>query len=1107
MDIDINRLSAILFSSTKNVEFIHQLNQALRYMIERDSQYVASERSAPQIWECKWLNQPNVYGYPKGYTVWINTMTYDQLLGANRQVIESYVTNNPLLNMRYNQISLTDSAARNKFLINAMKGQADPSVSAIYCLGDIQQKAQIRVSTIDNNKAYPTDLCCWEDFFVYQSYDENVNMLLSAARDSMNDVVNEHISSYHRIGMNEITLRSEGYFKKDPFSLEDVQTQNFFDHSHCNEMRGFDFVKRWKMLADGSAWCKIWNSGYIEQGGFVDNIPGEALIPVDFMTTYNYPLGASFYQRDYTTYAGQYHINNSLQANNRYVVTVTPVMDSDSQPYPDHPVNIANELVYSSVDMTNMSNTGFSIVNTDMERNRYSKYSWHACGYKVLTADSQMFDGIPSVKTTTDSTPFVITAAGMLQAFNDNEYVVVKVPENVVSISDRVFEGNTYMRSIILPSGLEDIGISSFAGCQSLKGVSLPKNITSVPEYAFYNCNELVYMKISENANFIGTRAFSNDSNFSTFNRFADNDPSHTFDKVGDYAFSSTAFKTLNLSLRSAGIDNFWGDYCFANCNNLEEVNILSACYMSNGMFSNCKKLKTVNFKNNQTSYVYPNVFDGCSSLTGITLPSKIWYISEEMFKDCSSLKYVKFNDYDASNAAINLVQRNAFNGCSNLQSLELPASLTSLDQLDDACLCGCALTSITFHGISKSGIIEDNGEFKYTILSSGMFRLQHNCNVICKDGETLNYVYNPYDLVEYSQPTNYLTAVNTTITSNFKTAKQCIDASYSYWWYYNASQLYAQANDRATPCLFIYSLLGCKPCQVYMNKIFNNANFQNWAKKQKFYLCGMEVDKQPYYNQQLKFCVEQLVPNAQNFAKEDMGQSEKDVIPNALGNIYRRWRVDSGLLNSNLTTPVLMFYYNNGSRTKSFVHSFHNIDREIDSWGVDGVIQCLKSLCLYYFDNNNLNSPSFVVDAVKEFDIDDYRINSESQSDDKYVVIPTTTDGRVLTTTQDVNSYIAQCVGPDCTSNGTPYLMNCGFLDVPFLINTFEGIDSYTTIADVNSFLQRGENARYSFKIGEKYYKFSLSTTNTMPVPTCIVGMSTAVGGAPVWTLTENPG
>ena len=71
-----------------------------------------------------------------------------------------------------------------------------------------------------------------------------------------------------------------------------------------------------------------------------------------------------------------------------------------------------------------------------------------------------------------------------------------------------------------------------------------------------------------------------------------------------------------------------------------------------------------------------------------------------------------------------------------------------------------------------------------------------------------------------------------------------------------------------------------------------------------------MEVQKQPSLDAELNYCVNTLVPTALNFAKEDQGQTLNDVVPNALGNKYRRWRVDNSLLNSNLTTPVIVFYY-----------------------------------------------------------------------------------------------------------------------------------------------------------------------------------------------------
>lgn len=46
---------------------------------------------------------------------------------------------------------------------------------------------------------------------------------------------------------------------------------------------------------------------------------------------------------------------------------------------------------------------------------------------------------------------------------------------------------------------------------------------------------------------------------------------------------------------------------------------------MSQGMFKNCDKLSKVEFTKNTTSYyTYPGVFENCTSLTSIVLPSKM---------------------------------------------------------------------------------------------------------------------------------------------------------------------------------------------------------------------------------------------------------------------------------------------------------------------------------------------------------------------------------------------------------------------------------------------------------------------------------------------------
>ena len=56
MELDTEKLKTALFSSDRNTSFIRQMNQALKYLIEKDNTFVNMDKSAPAIWECKWLN-------------------------------------------------------------------------------------------------------------------------------------------------------------------------------------------------------------------------------------------------------------------------------------------------------------------------------------------------------------------------------------------------------------------------------------------------------------------------------------------------------------------------------------------------------------------------------------------------------------------------------------------------------------------------------------------------------------------------------------------------------------------------------------------------------------------------------------------------------------------------------------------------------------------------------------------------------------------------------------------------------------------------------------------------------------------------------------------
>ena len=113
-----------------------------------------------------------------------------------------------------------------------------------------------------------------------------------------------------------------------------------------------------------------------------------------------------------------------------------------------------------------------------------------------------------------------------------------------------------------------------------------------------------------------------------------------------------------------------------------------------------------------------------------------------------------------------------------------------------------------------------------------------------------------------------------------------------------------------------------------------------------------------------------------------------------------------------------------------------------------------------------------------------------------KYIVVPTAkgTNDPLMTTSavdQDISNR---------TLNGIYYIMGCDFDNVPYLVNKFSGISECMSIEDVNSLVSRGNNAKYMFKIGDKYYKYSMSTTDTRLVrPACSDALLEA--GSPVWT------
>lgn len=90
-----------------------------------------------------------------------------------------------------------------------------------------------------------------------------------------------------------------------------------------------------------------------------------------------------------------------------------------------------------------------------------------------------MFDN-DVIKTTAGESAFSIDSNGNLTAFDDDDYVLVVVPETVLAINNGVFEGCTNVRSFVLPKSLTGIGSRSFYNCSSMRGIVIPDSVKSI---------------------------------------------------------------------------------------------------------------------------------------------------------------------------------------------------------------------------------------------------------------------------------------------------------------------------------------------------------------------------------------------------------------------------------------------------------------------------------------------------------------------------------------------------------------------------------------------------------------------------------------------------
>ncbi len=225
--------------------------------------------------------------------------------------------------------------------------------------------------------------------------------------------------------------------------------------------------------------------------------------------------------------------------------------------------------------------------------------------------------------------------------FKDNpNLVMILLPNSIVSIGERAFEGSALKNLFTIPYKVVTIKKNAFSGCSDVTNFSFPNSLKTIESGAFSGCTKAGTFVFPDNLESIGSYAFYGCEALHTFN-FPVN-----LKTVGDYAFSNCSAYTAALNLH----DNI---------------------HYGEGVFSGCRGLTSVTL-NAPMDTIPGSFFSGCTNLTNVVLPSSIKVISNLVFENCNSLSNIDL-------AGINSIGDFAFSGCSGLTSVNLSNSLTNM--------------------------------------------------------------------------------------------------------------------------------------------------------------------------------------------------------------------------------------------------------------------------------------------------------------------------------------------------------------------------------------------------------------------------------------------
>ena len=297
--------------------------------------------------------------------------------------------------------------------------------------------------------------------------------------------------------------------------------------------------------------------------------------------------------------------------------------------------------------------------------------AFDGCNIKSLTILARNTDA--NVSTSKEDATVIGDLIVLKNAFGEDSNLNIE-EINVPAEALGLFKFGTSLKSATVNSGSE-VSKNTFFGCSSLKSVVINSGIQEIGYGAFRRCDSLEEITIP----FVGKNRNPDQIYHTTFGYiFGDEDDDGYMESVsGNYVTSNTNSEytcqggygfVVPASLKKVIVTDQETvvDKAFINCDLIEEI-VYEKTITAIGLnaFENCAKIKAM--PDYELSELSKGAFKGCTSLESIKIPSSLTIIGEYTFYGCAGLKSITIPN------TVTEIRYGAFGKCDSLEEITVP--------------------------------------------------------------------------------------------------------------------------------------------------------------------------------------------------------------------------------------------------------------------------------------------------------------------------------------------------------------------------------------------------------------------------------------------------